>query len=265
MSTVKKIDNLLLQFEPVHLDQLEDVSLMNRRDVKYVFPVDRLPALLSELFDDYQILEVNSNRAQTYETTYFDTDDLSMYHMHHRGEYERHKVRIRKYRDTEKAFLEVKVKDNRGVTEKSRVEWPVPNRVVLSEEEEFLHNHSPYDQKNLLPVLTNNFRRITLVSLEKKVRITIDIQLRLELCSSHSSISFPGLAIAEIKGGDPGINTGIIHIFRNYRIKPMRFSKYCMGVAKLNSNVVSNRFRSWIRYIDRIEEEAEQAMEQNSK
>lgn len=249
---MEKTEVLLSDFIPVYLDDLKDVSLMNRMDLKYLFSVGQLPMLLKDLKQHYKVLEVNESRCQQYETIYYDTEDLEMYHMHHRGELERHKIRFRKYRSSDTVFLEVKVKDNRGVTEKNRVECMNTDRVILSEEEEFLSTHTPFNQEKLIPVIQNSFRRITLANLGDRERITIDFDLSLQYLLKDGTMALPGIAIAEIKREGVVYNSRMSDAMKKYRIHPIRFSKYCIGVAKLDTDVVSNRFKSIIRKIDHI-------------
>ncbi len=116
MSLENKLHHILSLFDPIGLDQMESVRLMRRVDTKFVFPVRHLDELLTGVVDDYYIVEIENEREQIYKTTYFDTVDYVMYHLHHNGKQNRHKVRIRKYVYSDQEFLEVKRKNNKGET-----------------------------------------------------------------------------------------------------------------------------------------------------
>ncbi len=55
-----------------------------------------------------------------------------MYHKHHRGMVNRHKIRFRKYNTSDIVFLEVKLKDSRGVTTKNRMKAENGENVIQS-------------------------------------------------------------------------------------------------------------------------------------
>ncbi len=251
---MEKISNALSDYESIGLHELNEVRLMNRRDMKYLFPVQRVPEILVELGDRYRVLEIGGMRGQEYETLYYDTDDLDMYRMHHRGKRERHKVRFRRYTTSDTVFLEVKRKDNKGVTEKSRVQCEGAERFLLSEEEEFLSTYSPFEEANLHPVIRNSFRRITLISKEEKERITIDYDLEINMAENGKSVDLRGISVAEIKREGTVRHSPMSKILHRWHIRPTRFSKYCIGVVKLKSGVPTNRFKELVRRVDRINE-----------
>ena len=74
------------------------------------------------LSNHYQVLEINNMRILPYSTTYLDTSDYLFYYQHVRGEFERYKLRYRKYEATNESFLEIKKKTNKGRTIKWRIE-----------------------------------------------------------------------------------------------------------------------------------------------
>ena len=94
MSIAIDIDRLLLGFNPIYLDDLQQASLMRRKDSKYLFSFLDVIGVLSEVGEFYKVLEIDSRRTHNYQTFYYDTCDLDMYHMHHRGMVNRHKIRF---------------------------------------------------------------------------------------------------------------------------------------------------------------------------
>jgi len=262
-SIENKILEILPRFSDIDLASIERASLMRRKDSKYVFSVLSIPAILGSLTNRYLVLEIDEIRSHPYNTLYYDTGDMEMYHMHHRGLVNRQKIRFRKYEASDTVFLEVKEKNNKGFTSKKRIRSEGSRGIILSKEEEFLASSTPYQQDELFPVLENTFNRITLVEKNQKERITIDYNLRF-MTPDHSKIlDLPGLSIAEIKRQGTLTSSFFNSVLREKKIYPMRFSKYCMGTAMLNKNIPQNRFKAKILSIQKINANYEAAL--NSK
>ncbi len=204
---------------------------MRRKDSKYLFSVDHLPYLLEEASKHYSILEIEHLRTHNYQTIYYDTPGKDMYLTHHRGIVNRHKIRFRRYGTSNAVFLEVKKKDSKGVTVKNRMKTGNGEAAILSGEEEFLSIYTPYDNKEVFPVLENSFNRITLVSSDQTERITLDYNLWFSNLVSDLSIEIPGISIAEIKYGTHLTGSPFHAALRSQHVIPRRFSKYCIGMA----------------------------------
>jgi hypothetical protein len=165
MSLENKIHDSVLMYEPISLSEMDDVRLMRRVDAKYVFSVDKLPGLLEKALKQFRMVEIEGFREQIYETTYFDTPDFDMYHIHHNGKLNRHKIRLRKYIYSKQKFLEVKRKNNKGETIKNRIpKSPKTDAIGSSDDLVFLNHYTPYNLAELTPVLGNRFIRLTLVN-----------------------------------------------------------------------------------------------------
>jgi len=248
----KKILSFLPAFDDIDLEAIERASLMRRKDSKYLFSVSYIPEILEALPGTYDILEIDGKRSHPYNTLYYDTKDMEMYHLHHRGILNRHKIRFRTYESSDTVFLEVKQKSNKGVTTKMRIKSEGSKGIILSKEEEFLATSTPYSQGEIKPVLENMFNRITLVEKHQKERITIDYNLRFMAPGRTQMLELPGISIAEIKREGNLVSSLFNAVMRENRIYPMRFSKYCMGVAMLNPEIPQNRFKTKIRKLEKI-------------
>ncbi len=77
--------SLLNKFDSIDLKELDQVKLMNRKDIKFTFSVDQLPDLLRDMQLHYRCLEVKEKRISNYKTLYLDTSDLGLYKQHHNG------------------------------------------------------------------------------------------------------------------------------------------------------------------------------------
>lgn len=116
-----EMEGLLEGYAPISLAEMEVVSLLKRVDTKYVLHIGQLFQALSGLRDRYRVLEVQGRRLNCYHTLYFDPPDFQLYHQHHNGQRSRYKVRSREYVDSQLVYLEVKCKNNRDQTVKSRL------------------------------------------------------------------------------------------------------------------------------------------------
>ena len=258
------MENIIRTYDPILLDEMSGIKLMNRTDTKFVTTVDRLRLLLMLAKDDYRAQDIDGKRVAAYYTAYFDTPDNNMYVVHQNGHTGRQKLRIRSYVDSGLNFLEVKTKNNHGRTKKKRVDMvgfeplnPDHDIRFLGQDEqyrqydEFLHKHLRYDPTILTEHLENRFSRITLVNKAKTERLTIDSNLCFHNLKTGRDADLTGLVIIELKrdGLQP---SPILGMLRELRIKPSGFSKYCMGSALTNPALKRNNFKERLRLIDRL-------------
>ena len=258
------MESIIRTYDPISLDEMGGIKLMNRTDTKFVTTVDRLKLLLQLARNDYRSQEINGKRIAPYYTAYFDTPDNNMYIVHQNGHAGRQKLRIRSYMDTGLNFLEVKTKNNHGRTKKKRVDMvgfdPVhPDHGIrfLRQDEQyrsydaFLRKHLRYDPTVLSEQLENHFHRITLVNKAKTERLTIDSDLCFHNLVTGRDVDLTGLVIIELKrdGLQP---SPILGMLRELRIKPSGFSKYCMGSALTNPSLKRNNFKERLHLIDRL-------------
>lgn len=252
MSTGNEINSILTGFKGISLEEVNKASLMRRKDKKFLFSVGQLTTLLSEVNKDYRVLDIDGHRAQHYHTCYFDTDGQEMYHKHHRGMANRHKVRIRRYGASDLHFLEVKRKNAKGVTTKKRVRTDGMDHSVVVQEEKFLLSNTPYEGEGILPALENSFHRITLVSHKQTERVTLDFGLGFSSRLREEELKLPGVAIAEIKYEGFLLGSPMHGAMRRMQIAPSRFSKYAIGMALLHEDLKQNRFKRRVRKVHQI-------------
>ena len=107
---------ILERFDPISLDEMSSIRLMNRIDSKYLANEDQLCRLLQLAKDDYMVQSINGILQSEYSTQYLDDRFNTMYLNHHNRRLTRQKVRIRTYVDTGDNFFEVKLKNNHGRT-----------------------------------------------------------------------------------------------------------------------------------------------------
>ena len=64
--------DILSKFDPITLEQMSSVKLMNRTDTKFVTNLDKLHQLLEMAQADYFVQDIDGGRNLEYDTTYWD-------------------------------------------------------------------------------------------------------------------------------------------------------------------------------------------------
>ena len=235
------MDNLnLSSFDKISLDEMNGVSLMKRVDTKFILSESQLLKVFSKIQKDYKVLEIDNERLMQYSTLYFDTQNKKCFKEHHNGKLNRYKIRMRKYLVSDICFLEVKKKNNLGVTNKTRRQIKDFETILSSDSKEFIYN-SQINDLLLEPALYNNFNRITLVNKNYPERVTIDTNLSFK--SADQEKIFDNLVVIEIKQEGKRLNTVMNKALKLMSILPTNFSKYCLGITNTFDNIKSNRFK----------------------
>lgn len=256
------LEKVISTFEGISLEEMKRVKLMNRVDTKYVLHESILIDVLQDVLGDYQALTFDDQRGMLYETDYYDTEDFKFYLHHHNGRINRKKVRTRKYCESDICFLEVKVKDNKGKTKKTRVKKETMDLSFSENEKKFLENSPVATYKGFLHSLKVNYRRLTLAHKTKCERITIDFDLMSYRPKNKSSenentpdvFDMKSLVIIEVKQEKYNRDSEIMQSLRKNGIREMRMSKYCMGCAALYPQLKHNRFKEKLLYINRLKQ-----------
>lgn len=246
------LENQLQQFEPITLVEMDNVSLMNRTDMKFVLEINFLPIVLDAIQPFYKSLEINGKRFFNYKTDYFDTNDFQMFTAHSNGKQNRFKVRYREYLGSNLSFLEVKFKNNKGRTLKSRISSWFGNEFINPVDVDFLQEKTPFSHHQLQHALTNEFTRITLVNKKDKERLTVDFSLRFK--KENISKRLPNLVIIEVKQEEMNINSKVVQVLRKHGIRQASFSKYVSGAILLNKRLKYNQFKTNMRFLNKIHE-----------
>lgn len=244
---------ILERFDPISLDEMSSIRLMNRIDSKYLANEDQLSQLLEMAQEDYMIQSIDGIRQSEYRTTYLDDKDNIMYLNHHNGRLTRQKVRIRTYVDTNDYFFEVKLKNNHGRTKKKRIHLTDADSYIQDGAADFLAEHTmlPLTLSDLAPKLSNHFKRITLVNKAKTERLTIDRELSFHNEESGIDRNMDRLVVIEVKR-DGNTYSPIQELLREVRIFPSGFSKYCIGMALTTPGIKRNMFNERIRKIEKL-------------
>jgi hypothetical protein len=247
-ATPTHLDLSLNMFEPIGLNEMAAVALLDRIDTKYVLDRATLLAVLPALAQHYRVLEVAGARQSPYETLYFDTADFALYHWHQAGRRVRYKVRSREYTHTGQAFFELKCKTGASHTHKQRLATPAMATRLTADLCRFLAGRLPLPASTLAPRLWVTFNRITLVSRTDAERLTLDLDLRFD--ADGRSVALPGLVAAEVKHVGRPRASAFIQLMRLEHLRPCGFSKYCIGASLLYPALKHSRFSPALRRVE---------------
>lgn len=230
---------------PISLDQMDEVQLMNRVDTKFYFHERMLPEILKSIEPDYFVLEINGQRLMPYESKYFDTKDFKMLGWHQNGKLNRYKIRNRKYVVSDQNYLEIKKKNNKGFTEKIRR----PNTFNLDENKAFVLENSPFSLQELEAVISNNFYRIMLVNKNMNERLSIDLNLEFSL--NNQTKKMEQLVLLERKSDRQTGQSPLSLMLKNKKIYPIGFSKYITGMYLFHKDLKFNRFKKRFLHLNK--------------
>jgi hypothetical protein len=246
---MQQLLKILGTFDPISLQEMDSVALLNRIDTKFTFHIDQLPVYLAKVAPHYRILEVKNLRLNKYETLYFDTDDFLLFLQHHNGKLNRYKVRYRCYLDTDLSFFEIKFKNNKDRTLKERIRRVEIEETIQNEAEDFLFDRTKMNAEDLSAKLWVYYSRLTLVNKTSPERLTIDVDLNFK--NQNSSSSYPSLVIAEVKQGKACCSP-FLNLMKDNHIRKDAISKYCFGVASLHENIKKNNFKYKLLSINKL-------------
>lgn len=225
----------------------ETASLLQRRDRKYVVPLEVVAELVERLGGGIRVLQIDGRRMFRYQSVYFDTPGSSSYLAAARRRSRRYKVRTRAYLDAGHCLLEVKTRDPRGRTIKERRGHALERADRLDAgDRPFLGGWSEIgtDVADLEPSLTTSYVRTTLLLEAEDARVTIDTDVQGQL-PDGSTAALAGMAIVETKSAGPPSSADRILWSLGHR--PTRISKYCTSLAALRRELPSNRWTRALR------------------
>lgn len=242
------IENILSHYIAIGLSDLGNASLMDRTETKFWFNRALLEEILFQLVSVYSVIEIEKKRQHHYQSEYFDTEDKMFYMDHHNGRKNRYKIRTRYYTDSQLGFFELKHKNNKGRTQKSRIQYPYAYGPLTHTALNFV-DKKQINSGGLRPVLRIEYDRFTLVNAQRTERVTIDSNI----CFINGDIktSIDKLVIAEVKQPEKG-KSQFIDVMKCKGIREGSLSKYCMGMALTEQGIKQNNFREKLRTLKKI-------------
>ena len=116
------------------------------------------------------------------------------------------------------------------------------------EDQEFA-GHQTGVRTPLFPQAWTRFRRIALVGIETRERVTIDLDLVLSAGGRDRTVS--DVAILEVKQWPYSRGTPVMSALRAAGCRPSRISKYCAAIAFSRPDLPCNRLRPGLRALER--------------
>ncbi|WP_405607490.1 polyphosphate polymerase domain-containing protein [Polaribacter sp. Asnod1-A03] len=246
---LKDVGEVIKNFTPISLKEMNSVALMKRTDTKFVVNKSQLMSILEGLKNDYKVLEINKDRIMSYSSLYFDTESNKFYNDHHNGKNNRTKIRQRKYVESDLCFLEIKQKNGKGETNKTRIPVKDFELNLTQASKEFISNTTQQDY-NLEPSLWNGFNRITLVNIKNKERVTLDLNLKYKINKVEKN--FENLVVIEVKQERFNRRSQIVKALKSIKQNPYSISKYCIGMISLYNDLKYNVFKKKLIRINNI-------------
>lgn len=227
---------------------LAAAELQTRVDRKYLVTPDAFARLVGDLRGSHRVLEIAGRRTFGYESVYFDTAGLDSYLGAAHGRRRRFKVRTRTYLDSDACLLEVKRQGGRKETIKERIEHPIDARNALDAAgRSFVEARVPLADGGaaaLSVTLTTTYRRMTLVDLASGSRLTCDAALNLTEPGGRS-LRMDAQVLVETKVAATAGEVDRLLWGRGFR--PVRLSKYAVGMAALHPELPANRWHRVLR------------------
>jgi hypothetical protein len=246
---MEAIREILNQYQPITLEEMDQVKLLDRVDTKFAFNRSQLYDILEKVSDHYFVLQINKKRISQYESLYFDTPDFSLYNDHYCGKLNRFKIRLRRYVDSNLDVLEIKYKNNKYRTVKKRFPIKDFNGTLSPEALAFLKENDINNISKIEKKFWVDYKRITLVSKSNAERVTVDIDLSYR-DGVFSKVS-ENLIIAEVKQDRSG-NSAFAGYLKQLHIRSGSMSKYCYGVALLYPAIRHNNFKPQMHLFNKI-------------
>jgi len=236
-SVTMQLTELLAQFEPISLEELDRAAALQRRvDNKYLITHEQFARLAARLRRDHRVLEIDGERDSAYESVYFDTESLRCFEHHVADRRPRFKARSRLYQATGTCVFEVKLKRADGETDKRHLDQSVKahGRLTL-EAREFARRTLAdvgLDAGDLRPTLITSFVRVTFGSDAASARATCDLRVSFSLPHGPAVHMREDYCLVETKSeqGQSPADRVLSELGAGQR----SFSKYVVGTQVLN-------------------------------
>jgi hypothetical protein len=241
-----RLNSLVERFPAIGIEGMDKVaSLEQRFDRKYIVSEDEAKIFFAMLPVSLTALEIAEKRSFGYESWYFDTADLESFRATAHRRRRRWKVRTRTYLDAQKSLVEVKLRDHRGRSLKSRLpeNFSVATSLTI-EGTKFVDNILGRDglAETLRTTLRTSYERISVVDVENGVRLTADLGVKCQAIGGKEA-SINGVVI-ETKS--PYGSGSIDRLLWRCGHRPVRLSKYGTGLAAIHNELSRSKWHRTI-------------------
>jgi hypothetical protein len=156
---------------------------------------------------------------------------------------------MRHHIDRKLSFLEVKRKGTNQKTTKVILSRPFGAADLDQEGRLFIDRHCPITAAGLVPGVSIDFLRATLVGDLVNERVTIDWDF--DFLHGSAKARLAHAVIVEVKQARYSNHTPAIRALRALRIREQSISKYCVATAAVAA-VRSNTFKPALRAVERL-------------
>ncbi|MFD8498044.1 VTC domain-containing protein [Amycolatopsis sp. NPDC059657] len=225
-------------------------ALMSRTDRKYLLRPPEFLALADALGADLAGLDIAGRRSFGYSSTYFDTPDLAVFRAHRQDRRRRFKIRTRTYTDSADTFCELKLSGRRDETVKVRRPHPTRSAHALTAstlsflDDQLMASFGRPAPRPLAASLVTTYRRATLVTADRRTRVTCDTGLTWS-AGTRELPAARDLVLVEVKSA-AGRNP-VTETLARLRIRELSVSKYCSGLVALGLTGGGNRWLPALR------------------
>lgn len=230
-------------------------ELMNRVDRKYLLRPAQFLSLADALSADLSCLEIEDKRSFGYSSTYFDTPDHAVFRAHRQDRRRRFKIRTRTYTDSADTYCELKLSGRRDETVKVRCPHPTAAAHTLTAstrsflDDQLTAAFGRPAPRPLTAALVTTYRRTTLVTGDRRTRITCDTGLAWSSGARELSAA-RDLVLLEVKSA-AGRNP-VTEALSRLRIRELSVSKYCSGLVALGVVTRGNRWLPALRRLGAV-------------
>ena len=269
------IDDACAGAAAIDLDSLNTLaSLQARVDRKYIAGADVAAVLLDRLIADHDVavLTIHGATSFEYRSNYFDTDDRVLLRLAAGARRRRFKVRTRVYSGPLSCVLEIKLREDRGVTSKLRAAYELDDALRLTDAgRQFVADataHLP-SLRNLAlsPSVATRYRRTTLlIGGEHPSRLTVDRRLEWASLGDSSAMRWsPVLDDLIIESKSAGSPTDADRLLWAAGVRPERVSKFGLASVLADPRLRSNRWHRILRAIETRRESTSSGIVESSR
>lgn len=241
----------LKTFSPLSLTDIEDLFSSKRVDTKFILEPKQLIQLLPKLCSTYKILDTKGKRVFRYKTHYFDTNNKALFHAHVNGKLNRFKIRYREYLDVGDTYFEIKFKNNKGHLLKYRLDSR-PKIQLDQRDRQFIREHTNLDSTQLMPVIINEFSRITFIEKSTNEKITIDLSLHFKI--NDKQLAIENMIILELKQDKKNRDSVVFQEMKKLGVRESSFSKYITGSILMDDQLKYNNYKPNLRHLIKASE-----------
>jgi VTC domain len=243
---VAELATSLERFTAASTSLLASRALLQRSDTKFVASPRAIAGIVDKLSTAFAVVPVGTDQIASYENGYLDTPEKLCFHDHRRERRIRHKIRIRRYRDRQLAFLEIKTRRNGLHTDKARLQIAYDTSELDDLMVGFLAERCSF-ARSIIPTVAIDYQRIMLVGIATNERVTIDFGLAID---GDATSALGAIAIIEVKQPSRAA-TPVIQTLRQAGLRPCSLSKYVTALAP-RPELRGNRLRPVLRMVERI-------------